>query len=104
MIVTNNNKINKKLKLIRNHGLVDRNNIKFFGVNSRLDTLQAIVANHLLPKLKNITFSRIKNANYLDDNLKHIKQIYIPKREKSSREVFHLYCIQVKNRDKLARF
>ena len=60
MIVTNNNKINKKLKLIRNHGLVDRNNIKFFGVNSRLDTLQAIVANHLLPKLKNITFLELK--------------------------------------------
>ena len=56
MIVTNNNKINKKLKLIRNHGLVDRNNIKFFGVNSRLDTLQAIVANHLLQNLKHNFF------------------------------------------------
>jgi dTDP-3-amino-2,3,6-trideoxy-4-keto-D-glucose/dTDP-3-amino-3,4,6-trideoxy-alpha-D-glucose/dTDP-2,6-dideoxy-D-kanosamine transaminase len=104
MIITNDTKINKKLKLIRNHGLINRNNIEVFGVNSRLDTLQAIVANHLLPKLKNITMARIKNANYLDNNLKYINQIYIPEREKNSREVFHLYCVQAKKRDKLVRF
>ena len=48
--------------------------------------------------------ARIKNANYLDNYLKHINQIYIPEREKNSREVFHLYCIQAKKRDKLVRF
>ena len=104
MIVTNNSKIYNKIKLIRNHGLIDRNNIEIFGVNSRLDTLQAIVANHLLPKLKNITNARIRNANYLDKNLKDVKNIYIPTRHQNLKEVYHIYCIQVKKRDQLAKF
>ena len=50
MIVTKNNKIASKLRLLRNHGLINRNQIKIFGINSRLDTIQAVVANHLLIK------------------------------------------------------
>ena len=48
MIITNNKNYAKKLRLLRNHGLKNRNEIEIFGVNSRLDTIQAVVANHLL--------------------------------------------------------
>ena len=62
-IITQNEKIAKKLCLLRNHGLVDRNICKIFGFNSRLDTIQAVVANYKMKnKLKNITIKRIKNA------------------------------------------
>ena len=44
-IVTNKTALAKKLCLIRNHGLKDRNNVEIFGYNSRLDTIQAAVAN-----------------------------------------------------------
>ena len=40
-IVTNKKELAKKLYLIRNHGLKDRNNVEIFGYNSRLDTIQA---------------------------------------------------------------
>ena len=49
-IVTNNKKLAKKLYLIRNHGLKDRNNWKIFGFNSRLATIQAVVANYKMKK------------------------------------------------------
>ena len=49
-IVTQNGKLAKKLYLLRNHGLINRNKCKFFGFNSRLDTIQAVVANY---KMKN---------------------------------------------------
>ena len=104
MMVTNNLKLDKKLKLLRNHGLKNRDEIEIFGVNSRLDTIQAVVANHLLKKLSKITNSRIKNANYLDQNLKDIDEIYIPERDKNLKEVFHIYSIQAKNRDNLVKF
>ena len=75
MIVTKNNKIASKLKLFRNHGLINRNEIKIFGINSRLDTVQAVVANHLLLKLKSITKKRRVNAKLLDTGLAEISEI-----------------------------
>lgn len=41
MIVTNNPEINKRLRLLRNHGLYDRDTCLEFGQNSRLDELQS---------------------------------------------------------------
>tara|TARA_Y200000002_G_C22212564_1_gene468115 strand:- start:85 stop:567 length:483 start_codon:yes stop_codon:yes gene_type:complete len=87
--------------LMRNHGLVNRNENLIFGYNSRLDTIQAVVANHLLKKISKITNSRIKNAKYLDKLLLNIKEIQIPIRISENKQVFHLYSIMVKNRDKL---
>ncbi len=49
-IVTNKKKLANKLYLIRNHGLKDRNTCKVFGYNSRLDTIQATVANYKMKK------------------------------------------------------
>ena len=48
---------------MRNHGLVDRDTVKFLGYNSRLDTFQAVVGNWLIPKTRLITQQRIENAN-----------------------------------------
>ena len=104
MIVTKNKNIQKKLKLLRNHGLINRDEIKIFGINSRLDTVQAVVANHLLGKLKYITKKRRSNAFLLDEGLKNNENIKIPIREEKLFEVFHLYCIRANNRDKLIKF
>ena len=70
-ILTNDTNLAKKLYLLRNHGLKDRNNCDFFAYNSRLDTIQAAVANYKLKnKLNNITKKRINNAKLLDSMLK----------------------------------
>ena len=68
VITTNNLKYYNKLKLLWNHGLIDRDTVKICGYNSRLDTFQAVVGNWLLPKAKNIAQKRINNANYYDKN------------------------------------
>ena len=104
MIVTKNKNIEKKLKLLRNHGLINRNEIKIFGINSRLDTVQAVVANHLLGKLKHITKKRRYNAFLLDEGLKNNENIKIPTRKDKLVEVFHLYCLRANKRDKLIKF
>ena len=88
MIVTKNNKIASQLRLLRNHGLINRNEIKIYGINSRLDTIQAVVANHLLPKLKDITKKRRANAELLDTNLVNLKEIKIPKGLKAYMKFF----------------
>ena len=102
----NNNQQQKfynKLRLLRNHGLVDRDTVKISGYNSRLDTFQAIVGNWLLPKAKYIARKRIENAKYFDRELSLIPEISIPLRPKNYKLVYHLYVIFVKNRDKLLK-
>ena len=41
--ITNSDLLNKKLRLLRNHGMKNRNEIEILGFNSRLDTIQAVV-------------------------------------------------------------
>ena len=104
VITTNKFSHYKKLKLLRNHGLVNRNTVKINGYNSRLDTFQAVVGNWLLPKAKDITRRRIKNAKYYDLHLSKIKQIKIPPRPKNYKIVFHLYIVFAEKRDKLFKY
>ena len=104
-IVTNKKLLAKKLYLIRNHGLKNRNNVEIFGYNSRLDTIQAVVANYKMKKkLDNITNKRIKNATMLDRLLSNNKNVATVKRLKHLKEVFHLYHINVKKRDLLQKY
>ncbi len=104
-IVTNKSKLAKKLYLLRNHGLKNRNKCEIFGYNSRLDTIQAAVANYKMKnKLDNITRKRINNAKLFDKLFNLKKNVKTVKRFPHLKEVFHLYHINVEKRDKLLKF
>ena len=104
VITTNKYSLYKKLILLRNHGLVDRDTVKICGYNSRLDTFQAVVGNWLLPSAKSISNQRIKNAKYLDKELSKINEIIIPPRPKNFRIVYHLYIVFAVRRDELYKY
>lgn len=104
IITTNDKKFYKRLLLLRNHGLINRDTVKIPGYNSRLDTLQAVVGNWLLPQAKKIANQRINNAKYLDRHLSKIKEIKIPPRLKNYKIVFHLYIVFAKSRNKLLKY
>ena len=101
IVTTNNKKIYDKIRLIRNHGLISRNDCKIYGYNSRLDTIQAAVGLEMIKKINLITKSRIKNAKYLNDQLKDIKEITLIKEKTGYKSVYHLYQFFCKNRDGL---
>tara|TARA_B110000503_G_scaffold142297_1_gene238626 strand:- start:1137 stop:2291 length:1155 start_codon:yes stop_codon:yes gene_type:complete len=106
-VIIKNKKYFNKMMLLRNHGLVGRNKNLLFGYNSRLDTVQACVANHLLKKIRLITAKRIQNALKIDKLLKSISGIITKARNKNLKEVFHLYEFRLKNknlRNKLVNF
>ena len=104
IIATNNKKIYEKLKLMRNHGLISRDNCKIYGYNSRLDTIQAAVALRMIKQINFITNSRIKNANYLNEKLKSIKQIELIQEQKKYKSVYHLYQFYCEKRNQLNNF
>ncbi len=103
-IVTNNSQLAKKCRMIANHGRIEKYNHEFEGRNSRLDNLQAAVLNVKLGHLENWTSQRIKIADFYLKNLEDINEIVLPKREKWARQVYHLFVIRIKQREKLQDF
>ena len=76
-----------------------------FAYNSRLDTIQAVVAKHVIEnKLKNITDKRIHNSHLFDSSLSEISNLKIPKRDSKIKEVFHLYMFSADKRAELVDY
>jgi dTDP-4-amino-4,6-dideoxygalactose transaminase len=103
LIVTNNSALYKKIKLMRNHGLKNRNESEIWGTNSRLDNLQAGFGNIMLKRIKEWNKSQLNIAKYYSKNLKNL--VEIPECDlKNSNPSFHQYIIRAKDRDKLQNF
>lgn len=104
-VITNNKKIYDWIRRYRNHGMINRDNIDFWGVNNRMQPLQAIVAIHGLKKINKVIKIRNVNANYLDKKLLKLKNfITLPERPKKYLETFALYMIICKKRDQLKKY
>lgn len=104
MVTTNHKELAEKLRLLRNHGLANRDCCEIFAYNTRLHSLQAVVLNHLLLDIERITYNRIANAELYDMLLCDIDEITIPARNREIRQVYHTYVIQAENRDELIKF
>jgi dTDP-4-amino-4,6-dideoxygalactose transaminase len=105
LVCTQDEELACKMRLMRNHGLVDRDHCQVFAYNSRLDTVQAVVADHLLQKIDFITKNRIANAEYLDNALSEIPQVTIPRRDKHhTKQVYHIYSLLFERRDELSAY
>ena len=102
VIITDYDEMLEKLRLMRNHGMINRNEYAFYAYNSRLDTLQAVVGNHLIKDKDWITEARIDHAKRYDEAFKGLSDyITIPPRSENEECVYHLYMLLVKNRDEL---
>ena len=105
-IMTNDDELAAKIRMIANHGQEKKYYHKVLGCNSRLDTLQAEVLKVKLKHLDEYAAARNKMADYYDQNLAEISEIEVPKRSASSNHVFHQYTLKIKNgkRDALQQY
>lgn len=104
IIVTRSAELNERLRLMRNHGLVGRDEVALWGHNSRLDTVQAAVANRLIGEVYTITGRRISNAKRFDEAFADLAGfVTVPRRLPNVKQVFHTYVIQAANRDGLMK-
>lgn len=104
VIVTSDDEIARQLRLLRNHGMRNRDEIAIMGYNSRLDTLHAVVGNWLIGSTEQITAARIANAQYYDQRLGELGPIKIPPRAPHMRRVYHLYSVIAERRDELLAY
>ena len=104
VITTNSAELRDHLRLLRNHGMKNRDEVEIYGYNCRLDTLQAIIGLWLFPQADAITESRIATANRFDAELGKIKEIRVPPRSANMRHAYHLYMVHAERRDELVEF
>jgi aminotransferase EvaB len=101
VITTNDKATYEKLRLLRNHGLSNRDEVEILGYNSRLDSVQAAVGLWLIDSTHAITDARIANGAYYDAAFATIPGVTVPSRRPDSKRVFHLYMVFADNRDAL---
>ncbi len=104
VIVTDDDEMARQLRMLRNHGLRNRDEIEILGYNTRLDSLQAVVGKWILAQVHDITARRIANADHYDAGFAGLRQVRIPPRGDGVRHVFLLYILFVEDRDRLLRF
>ncbi|MFM2130090.1 MAG: hypothetical protein RL477_1636 [Pseudomonadota bacterium] len=101
IIVTNDDDFDRRCRMLRNHGLVNRDEMMILGYNTRLDSLQAVVGKHMMPQVPGWIEKRIANAAYFDRAFTTIPQVRIPPRDRRAKNVYLLYIIFAERRDEL---
>ncbi|MCX6122158.1 MAG: DegT/DnrJ/EryC1/StrS family aminotransferase [Ignavibacteriales bacterium] len=105
MVSTDNDDLAEWMRMYRNHGMINRDHNSIWGVNMRLQPLQAIVASYILKTVDETVKARNKNAQMLDDGLKTLAPfVKIPPRPKCYRDTFSLYMVRFEKRDELVKY
>lgn len=103
-LLTNDTKLAKKYRLLREYGQVKKYYHEILGVNSRLDSMQAAF---LLIKLQHLSYWNKKRqslARLYTQQLSNIPGVITPQSSDERKSVYHLYVIKAKNRNKLMVF
>lgn len=99
-VVTNDRTIADRIRLLRDHGRRDKYEHLVEGFGNRLDALQAAVLRVKLKHLEQWNAKRFQHAaRYTERLQKHISAV--PVVPAWAEPVWHIYAIQVENRDEL---
>lgn len=106
MVVTNDEEIAEKIRVLRVHGSKPKYYHHVLGYNSRLDELQAAILNVKLPHLD--TWSKLRQeraAKYTELIKSTVGDIVItPYIAEDNEHIFHQYTIRVPKRDELQAY
>lgn len=103
MIVTDRDDLAMRLRLMRNHGLVDRDHVDIFGRNSRLDAIQASALQVKLTHLDQWHTRRTKIARYLIGRLE-TSELTLPTCPPGIEHSYYHFVVRTPLRDDLRRF
>ncbi|WP_091095311.1 DegT/DnrJ/EryC1/StrS family aminotransferase [Paenimyroides marinum] len=97
-IFTNDDALAHTIRGIVNHGMYERYHHDVVGVNSRLDSIQAVVLNAKLPQLDTYNQARKNAAKVYNDAFETNEHIITPKFDfERDDHVFHQYVIRITN-------
>jgi perosamine synthetase len=100
IIVTNNDYLAEKLKLIRNHAeavvedMGHRSLVNMLGFNYRMTEIEAAIGREQLKKLSDLLDARLKNVNYLSEELSKIPCIEPAKVRHGCSHAFYVHPLK----------
>lgn len=103
-VVTNNEEIATRARMLRDHGRTDKYLHEYIGVNSRLDTLQAAILGVKLAHMDEWNAARRAVAAKYDAVLSEFAWLTAPAEIAGGRHIYHLYVIQCARREDLRRY
>ncbi|MGE5286760.1 MAG: DegT/DnrJ/EryC1/StrS family aminotransferase [Micromonosporaceae bacterium] len=101
--MTNSAETAERMRVIRDHGSPRKYEHEVIGVNSRLDTLQAVVLSAKLRRLAVWNAARRAAAARYDELLSGCDDIVRPRTLDGNEHVWHLYTVRVPQRDRVLK-
>jgi len=104
-VSTHDDKIAERIRLMRNHGQKTKVDLEFFGVNSRLDNLQAALINVRMKKLDHFIQQRRKTAKFYNSELSELPlSLPVGLDDPQRLDTFNSYVVQTPARTALHEF
>ncbi|MGO9078305.1 MAG: DegT/DnrJ/EryC1/StrS family aminotransferase [Streptosporangiaceae bacterium] len=98
-VLTDSAELAARMRMIRDHGSPRKYQHQIIGMNSRLDSVQAVVLSAKLRHLESWNAQRRAAASRYDALLSHCESVTLPRTLEGNDHVWHLYVIRVPNRD-----
>jgi len=102
IITTDNEEIAKKIRMLRNHGRLEKYVHGILGYNLRFNEIQAAIGLKQLEKLPSWNDIRRKNAQAYNKSLDGL--VITPIEEQWAKHVYYMYVIRTEKRDALQEF
>ena len=100
-VLTGDPEIARRARLISAHGSARKYDHEVIGFNSRLDTVQAVVLSAKLARLEGWNELRRQAADRYAALLADLPGVVVPRSADGNSDVWHLYVIQVDDRDRV---
>jgi dTDP-4-amino-4,6-dideoxygalactose transaminase len=102
-VTTRDAELNDKVRLLGGHGSRQKYVHEVVGINSRLDTVQAVVLRAKLKRLTAWNEMRRAAARRYDHFLADVDGVRLPRTLEGNEHVWHLYVVRVADRDRVVR-
>jgi dTDP-4-amino-4,6-dideoxygalactose transaminase len=102
-MLTDSDDLAARMRMIRDHGSRHKYEHEVIGLNSRLDTLQAVVLSAKLRRLARWNAMREAAADRYDALLSEVEEVVRPRVLDGNEHVWHLYVVRVPDRDRVLK-
>ena len=102
-VVTNDDKLQEKIRILRDHGQVRKYYHSMVGWNGRMDAIQAAILRIKLRHLDQANHRRRVHASQYDRLFQGLEEVKSPFEAAYGRHVYHIYSIRVRERNEIMR-
>jgi dTDP-4-amino-4,6-dideoxygalactose transaminase len=102
-VVTNDQRLDEKIRILRDHGQVRKYHHTMVGWNCRMDGIQAAVLRVKLRHLDHNNQSRRRHAKQYNHSLAELEELTTPYEAVYGQHVYHIYAVRVSGRDEVMR-